>query len=111
MDASCRTPLVQRQELAEHRSRQNLTRAAYSHNHGDLAELSSHFRRLEDIVMELREDSKCTKRGIPDEVSNLPTKARMIWVQLGKSVWGFKLHLPFLVQLDEIRLEKYASRA
>jgi hypothetical protein len=28
-----------------------------------------------------------------------------------RSVWCFKLNLLFLVQLDEIRLEKYASRA
>ncbi|KAJ5288314.1 ATP-dependent helicase dcl2 [Penicillium antarcticum] len=84
LDAICRAPLVQRQELAEHSSRQNLTRVVYSRNHDDPAELPSHFRRLEDVVMELREDSESGDRGIPDEVSSLPTKARMIWVQLGK---------------------------
>jgi hypothetical protein len=34
--------------------------------------------------MELREDGKSRGRSIPDEVSNLPTKARMMWFQLGK---------------------------
>jgi hypothetical protein len=84
LDASCRAPLVQRQELAEHSSRQNLTRIVYSRNRDDQADLPLYFQRLEDIVMELREDGISRDRSIPDEVSNLPTKARMIWFQIGK---------------------------
>ncbi|KAJ6126048.1 ATP-dependent helicase dcl2 [Penicillium samsonianum] len=58
LDATCRAPLVQRQELAEHVSDQNLTRIVYSRDRNDAADLPFHLQRLEKIVMELREDSK-----------------------------------------------------
>ncbi|KAJ5429283.1 ATP-dependent helicase dcl2 [Penicillium cf. griseofulvum] len=83
LDATCRSPLMQQQELAEHVSDQNLSRIVYSRHRNHAADIPFYLQRLEKIVMELREDSKTRGHTLPDEVSNLHTKACMIWHQLG----------------------------
>lgn len=82
MDATCRAPLAQRQELSEHTSQQKLTRIVYSQFH-DSANLPPFLKKLDEVVEELREDSEFRGYAMADEHFKLLTKARMIWHQLG----------------------------
>ncbi|KAJ5556705.1 ATP-dependent helicase dcl2 [Penicillium frequentans] len=97
LDAVCRAPLAQHQELAEYGPERDFTNIVYSKNSGDTVKLPLCLQKLETIIMELRENGKAEGYSIPDDISKLPMKARAICCDLG--AWALQYFLTKNFQL------------
>ncbi|CAG8095579.1 unnamed protein product [Penicillium olsonii] len=89
LDATCRAPLAERQELSEHGSQTKLTKIVYSQI-PDSADPPPFLKNLDEVVMGLRERSK-SQELLANETVKFSMKARMTWYQLGIWASGFFL--------------------
>ncbi|KAJ5553758.1 hypothetical protein N7494_003136 [Penicillium frequentans] len=102
LDATCRAPLVQRQELMRYVPQRGLTEILYTQGYHGTMIPPSYLDTLEETVTKLCEHSKSEGYSIPGELLKVPTRARVIWYQLGawalrhfltKSLQGFAQYI------------------
>ncbi|KAJ5300148.1 ATP-dependent helicase dcl2 [Penicillium antarcticum] len=95
LDAACRAPSLQREELTEYVPHRNLTRISYNQICDGMVSSPAFLDTLEKVVMELREHSK-SEVYIPSELFKVPSKARAIWHHLG--AWALQHFLTKTLQ-------------
>ncbi|KAJ5993381.1 hypothetical protein N7451_009105 [Penicillium sp. IBT 35674x] len=88
LDATCRAPLIQRPDLMRYVPQRGLTEILYTQGYHGTMIPPSYLDTLEETVMELRENSKSEGYSIPGELTKVPTRARVIWYQLG--AWALR---------------------
>ncbi|KAJ5300141.1 ATP-dependent helicase dcl2 [Penicillium antarcticum] len=88
LNATCRAPLVQHQELTKNVPYRNLTKILFIQSNCGTVVPPSYLDTLEGTVIHLREHGKIEGYSIPSELSKIPSKARAIWYHLG--AWALR---------------------
>ncbi|KAJ5471839.1 hypothetical protein N7539_008782 [Penicillium diatomitis] len=88
LDASCRAPLVEQQELTAYDSQRNFTKIAYTQIQDDSVNLPSSLHKLGILIEALKEQNG---RTVPTDLLKIPRKAHAIWAQLG--IWALRHYI------------------
>ncbi|KAJ6003577.1 ATP-dependent helicase dcl2 [Penicillium canescens] len=88
LNATCRAPLVQHQELAEYVPHRNHTKILYTQSCYGPVIPPSCLDTLEGAIIQIREHCKIEGYSIPSGLSKIPSKARAIWHHLG--AWALR---------------------